>query len=240
MPLAPTDFYRTHLAEIHQRLLADATVSAFLSGARIRLDGIALLAEDHFSLPFGTFSTVELAHLLSIFNGSRVHVQAEKCGARDDAPPGLYFTIINNRVLENRHKNKLGIIQRADADTADLFVQGLHIDHYFLRENRTPAKLGTFAFALCAVTAHLAGMGLITLIAADGHGSSHRYVGFKVWPKFGFDAPLLAGETSGFPHLHGCRTVQDVIARDEAWWAAHGTQRRMAFDLSAHSVSWQS
>lgn len=238
MPFSPTDFYQTHLADIHQRLLANVIVRTYLSGAQIRLDGSALLPEDRFNLPFGTFSTVEFAHLFSVFNGSRVHVQAEKSTSRDDAPPGLYFSVINNHVLENQHKNKLGIVQRADTDTVDLFVQDMHIDHYFLKEERTPAKLGTFAFALCAITAHLAGMGRITLIAADGRGKSPRYVGVKVWPTLGFDAPLLADETSGFPHLDGSHTVQDVIARDEAWWAEHGTQRRMAFDLSAHSVSW--
>jgi len=34
-------------------------------------------------------------------------------------------------------------------------------------------------------------------------------------------------------------TVQDVIALDEPWWMAHGTQRRMVFDLTPHSTSWR-
>lgn len=238
MPLAPTDFYQTHLASLHERLQAHVIVRAYLSGAQIRLDGYALLPEDSFALPFGTFSTREFAHLLSVFNGSRVHVQAEKSTSRDDAPPGLYFTIINNRVLENQHKNKLGIIQRAEGGSIDLFFQDMHIDHYFLKARQTPANLGTLAFALCAITAHLAGLGRITLVAADGQGSHPGYVGAKVWPKLGFDAPLLAGEISGFSHLDGCHTVQDVIARDETWWEEHGTQRLMAFELAAHSVSW--
>lgn len=238
MPLAPTVFYQTHLASLHRRLLASVIVHNYLSGTQIRLDGDDLEPADSFTLPFGTFSTEEFAHLFSVFNGSRVHVQAEKSTSRDDAPPGLYFTIINNRVLENQHKNKLGIIQRAEVNTVDLFFQDMHIDHYFLKAHQTPARLGTLAFTLCAITAHLAGMGRITLVAADGKGRNPRYVGAKVWPKLGFDAPLLADEITEFAHLDGCLTVQDVITRDDAWWEKYGTQRLMAFDLAAHSVSW--
>ena len=238
MPLEPTDFYRTHLAELHQQLLASTIVRTYLTGTGIRLDGEDLAPADRFELPFGIFSTVEFAHLFSIFDGSRVHQQAEKSPSLDDAPPGLYFTIINPRLIESQHKNRLGVFRRADA-SIDLFIEDMHIDHYYLAEHRAPPTLGTLGFTLCAITAHLAGMGRITLVAADGQGSSARYVGAKVWPKFGFDAPLLPGETADATHLAGCATVQDVMAQDAAWWAEHGTQRRMAFDLSANSTSWR-
>ncbi|MBJ9993799.1 hypothetical protein IAE32_00570 [Pseudomonas sp. S33] len=238
MPLEPTTFYCTHLAELHRLLLASPIVRAYLTGTGIRLDGVDLAPADRFELPFGTFSTVEFAHLFSIFDGSRVHQQAEKSPSLDEAPPGLYFTIINPRLIESQHKNRLGVFQRADA-AIDLFIEDMHIDHYYLNEHQAPPTLGTLAFALCAITAHLAGMGRITLVAADGRGRSARYIGAKVWPKFGFDAPLLPGETANTAHLAGCTTVQDVLALDEAWWAAHGTQRRMAFDLTPHSTSWR-
>ena len=238
MPLAPSDFYQTHLAELHQQLLASTIVRAYLTGTGIRLDGVDLAPADRFELSFGIFSTVEFAHLFSIFDGSRVHQQAERSPSLDEAPPGLYFTSINPRLIESQHKNRLGVFRRADAGI-DLFIEDMHIDHYYLAEHRAPPSLGTLAFALCAITAHLAGMGRITLVAADGQGSSARYVGTKIWPKFGFDAPLLPGETDGAPHLADCTTVQDVMAKDATWWAEYGTQRRMAFDLSANSTSWR-
>lgn len=238
MPLSPSDFYLTHLATLHQQLLASSIVRTYLTGTGVRLDGIDLVPADCFELPFGTFSTVEFAHLFSIFDGSRVHQQAEKSISLDDAPPGLYFTIINHQLIESRHKNRLGVFQRG-GDAIDLYIEDMHIDHYYLSEHQTPSHLGTLAFSLCAITAHLAGMGCITLVAADGQGRNTRYVGAKVWPKFGFDAPLLPNETADVPHLARCTTVQDVIALDEAWWAEHGTQRRMAFDLSPHSTSWR-
>ncbi|WP_454691231.1 hypothetical protein [Achromobacter aloeverae] len=239
VPLEPTDFYKTDLAGLHRQLLASSIVRTHLTGAGIRLDGEELTLADRFDLPFGTFSTLEFAHLFSIFDGSRVHQQAEKSTTLDDAPPGLYFTIINTRLLESKHKNRLGVFQRADDASLELFIEDMHIDHYYLNEHRAPRTLGTLAFTLCAITAHLAGMGRITLVAADGRGSSSRYVGAKVWPKLGFDAPLLPGETAAVPHLADCVAVQDVMARDETWWAEHATQRRMAFDLTGNSSSWQ-
>lgn len=238
MPQAPSDFYRTHLAVLHQQLQNSPITRTYLTGTGIRLDGVDLMPADRFEMPFGTVSTVEFAHLFSIFDGSRVHQQAQKSTSLDDAPPGLYFTIINRQLIESGHKNRLGVFRR-EGEAIDLFIEDMHIDHYYLNERQTPPDLGTLAFALCAITAHLAGMGRITLVAADGQGSSSRYVGFKVWPKFGFDAPLLPSETEGTPHLAGCATVQDVIALDEPWWAAHGSQRRMVFDLSPHSTSWR-
>uniref|UniRef100_UPI0033401F9F hypothetical protein n=1 Tax=Castellaniella defragrans TaxID=75697 RepID=UPI0033401F9F len=238
VPFSSSGFYQTHIADLHRRLLVSPIVRTYLTGTGIRLDGVNLVPTDRFELPFGTFSTVEFAHLFSIFDGSRVHRQVERSPSADEAPPGLYFTIINSRLIESRHKNRLGVFQRADA-AIDLFIEDMHIDHYYLKERQTPPNLGTLAFTLCAIMAHLAGMGRITLVAADGQGSNARYVGAKVWPKLGFDASLLSGETAGVPHLAGCMTVQDVMARDPAWWAEYGTQRWMAFDLRAHSISWQ-
>jgi hypothetical protein len=238
VPLEPSDFYRTHLAVLHQQILAHAIANAYLTGTDIRYDGVGLAPTDRFSMPFGELSTLEFAHLFSVFNGSRVHQQAEKHPGFDDAPPGLYFTVINYKVIQNQHKNRSGLITE-EVGTTGLFIEGLHIDHFFLNERRTPASLGTFALALCAITAHLAGLSHISLIAAGGKGFSRRHIGFKVWPRLGFDADLLPGETAGMPGLQACRTVQDVLATDPAWWDTHGSQRRMTFDLTADSASWR-
>jgi hypothetical protein len=65
-------------------------------------------------------------------------------------------------------------------------------------------------------------------------------IGYRYWPKVGFDAELLDGETAGAPHLVTSRTVRDVVALDAAWWSANGSQRLMEFDLRAGSPGWQS
>ncbi|MDZ7855959.1 hypothetical protein [Sphaerotilus sp.] len=238
MPLAPTDYYRAHLATLHQRLLDHSVTQAYLTGTGIRFDGADLAPADRFALPFGELSTLEFAHLFSVFDGSRVHQQAEKRPSLDDAPPGLYFTVINNKIIQSQHKNRSGLFVE-EAGATDLFIQGLHVDHFFLNERRTPPSLGTFAFTLCAITAHLAGLGHISLVAAGGKGFSPRHIGYKVWPRLGFDAELLPGETDAAPNLQECQTVQDVLATDLAWWDENGSQRRMTFALAADSASWQ-
>lgn len=79
----------------------------------------------------------------------------------------------------------------------------------------------------------------ISVVAGGGVGYAPRMIGYKFWPKVGFDAELEPGETNAAPHLAMCRTVQDVIAVDEAWWEANGSQRWMEFDLGAGSPSWR-
>ena len=238
MPFAPTDFYRTDLESLHLQLLANPIVRTYLTGTGIRLDSAELNPDDYYELPIGTFSIVEFAHLLSVFDGSRVHQQLERSFSPDEAPPGLYFTIVNPRLIQHPGKNRLGLYAAPNGGT-DLFIDGLHVDQYFLNERHTPATLGTLAFALCAITAHQAGLSQVSLVAAGGRGFNQHHVGYKVWPKLGFNAPLWPGEVAQAPHLIHCQSVQDVLAVDATWWEDHGSQRLMTFDLRASSTSWQ-
>lgn len=238
MPLQTTPFYRSHLADLHQVLLAHEITRSYLTGTRVRFDGVELGPTNSFDFAFGTLSTLEFVHLFSVFDGSRVHGQAERRPGRDDAPPGMYFTVINAKVIQAGHKNRSGIFSE-ETGTAGLFIEGIHIDHFFLDKHRTPHGLGAIAFTLGAITAHLAGLDEISLIAAGGKGFQQRHVGFKVWPKLGFDAALLPDEQRSAPHLQGCHTVQDILDADPAWWEAEGSQRLMTFDLRPRSRSWR-
>jgi len=238
MPFELTDFYRTHLAELHRQLLSSPIARTYLTGTGLRLDGIEMNSNDLYKLPIGVFSIIELAHLLSAFDGSRIHEQAERAYGADEAPPGLYFTIINPRLIQHPGKNRLGLYTNPSGGT-DLFIDGLHIDHYVLNEHNTPSTLGTIAFALCAITAHLAGLARVSLLAAGGRGFSRRYIGYKVWPKLGFNAPLWPDEVRQVPHLAHCQSVQDVLVTAPQWWEDNGSQRMMVFDLTANSASWQ-
>lgn len=237
MPLAPSSFYLTNLATLHQQLLASPIVRAYFNGIAIRFDGTELLPQDKFDLQFGIFSTVEFAHLFSVFDGSRVHQQFAH-ETKQDAPPGMYFTVINNHVLQSPYKNRFGIYTDRRGES-DLFIDALHIDYYFLDEHKTPHTLGTIAFSLCAIMAHLARLSHVSLVAAGGLGFDERYIGYKVWPRLGFDAPIEPYEVADFPHLAHCGRVQEVLSIDTAWWEKRGSQRLMTFDLSPHSISWQ-
>lgn len=232
------EFYASHIDAVHQKILQHPIAQAHLSAEQIKFDGKILGQEiEAIEFPFGEVSGKDLAHLFCVFNGSRVHGQLERLVGRDKAPPGYYMTIINRRLIASGHKNKFGIVQRQDT-SADLFISDMHIDHLYLSKVDSPPLLGTLAFALCAITAMRVGLSRITLIAADGRYGG-GFVGVKVWPKFGFDAPLVGDETLGQPQLDGCKTVQDVMRVDPAWWDSYGTQRLMTFDLTPDSISWK-
>src|SRR5699024_4907467 len=65
-------------------------------------------------------------------------------------------------------------------------------------------------------------------------------IGYFVWPKFGFDAPLLPVDLNMAPdHIRDCTSVLGVVEADPAWWEAHGRGREMYFDLTADSASWK-
>ena len=163
-----TSYYQQHLEDLHHRLLGHAVVQSYLTGTGDRFDGAELPAAGRFELPFGVISTLEFAHLFKVFDGSRVHQQAEKKPSHDDAPPGMYFTVINNRLIQSQHKNRAGLVTE-EIGTTDLYIDSLHIDHFFLNERNTPRSLDAFAFALTAITAHRLGRGLahVSLVVQD-------------------------------------------------------------------------
>ncbi|WP_254787112.1 hypothetical protein [Variovorax sp. OV700] len=105
---------------MHQALLAHEITQTYLTGTRVRFDGVELRPTNSFDFAFGTLSTLEFVHLFSVFDGSRVHGQAERRPGRDDAPPGMYFTVINAKVIQAGHKNRLGIFSE-ETGTAGLF-----------------------------------------------------------------------------------------------------------------------
>lgn len=235
--LATSSFYENNLAAFHTQVTDHQIAQQFLSGEGIKLDGKVLEAADVIALPppLGQVTTLQLAHLFSIFNNSRVHEQAQNFYGLDSAPPGLYFTVVNTKLLQD--KNRSGIFEE-DSENAVLFIQGLHIDHFFLKKDKRGLNLGTVAIALCALASYQVGLKSISLVAAGGKGYHPNHKGFLMWPKVGFDANLLPGEVNGEPHLQHCQTVQDVLAADPAWWTINGSQRLMRFDLAPHSRSW--
>lgn len=122
-----------------------------------------------------------------------------------------------------------------------MHVDNLHLTRVML-EPDAPERLCTVAFGLMAVTAYKKGFKQITLFAAgNGHhavGDPDEMVGYLVWPKFGFDAALIAVDLQENPGLARCQSVQDVIAVDPIWWQEQGSGREMTFDLAPGSRSW--
>jgi len=63
-------------------------------------------------------------------------------------------------------------------------------------------------------------------------------IGYWVWPKLGFDAPVEPQELESASNLATCTSVLEVVAIDEQWWKDNGSQRLMTFDLAPGSASW--
>ena len=250
MALPTTEYFETELLAAYDVLCASQLATTHLSGT-FRWDGTEVEADDQVEFDGRTIEGRECAQLLMIFSDSRVHEQADRRYGPDDSPPGTYYTTVNPGIVHEGHKNRVGIYVEEDGpslyieDAADeeavadpVELGAVHVDHFFLRE-QAPVGLGPLAFALSAMVAHRMGYRHISLIAGGGVGHDPRMIGYKFWPKVGFDAELEPGETDAAPHLAMCRTVQDVRAMDEAWWEEYGSQRWMEFDLAAGSPSWR-
>ncbi len=222
-----SQFYTSHLAGLHSQLLSHPLTREHLQG-HFRLDGVNSTPGMVIELPFAELEAADFAQLFVVFDGSRVHQQREE---PHKAPEGVYFTTVNGRLLQ--YKSKIGVVF-LEGEGAGLHMPFLYFDQFFLSGHIAPL-LGTISFALSAIAAHCCGLAFIELIAAGGVGFHRKHIGYRYWPKVGFDAALIAGEAS---HMNGAQTVQDVLAIDPVWWDENGSQRLMRFDLAAQSTSW--
>jgi hypothetical protein len=109
-------------------------------------------------------------------------------------------------------------------------------------EETAPPGLGSCAFYRAAQTAKRLGLAEITLLAgggtgaklAPGEGWNLQMIGYNVWPKLGFNAPIdaaLAPLIAQTPALAQCTDVLEIIAIDPTWWKDHGDGCEMIFDL---------
>lgn len=107
---------------------------------------------------------------------------------------------------------------------------------------------GREMFAKSVEHARKMGVERLTLNAARGDKNGEQLVGYAVWPKFGFDAPLELGSRQiwamplkmKWQYMTGkLKTVQDLQATPEgvAFWKEHGDSANMSFDLSEGSLS---
>lgn len=259
MLIARTEYFERVLKPIYERLRSHPVALNHLTGS-FRMNGRVVSPGALVELDDVAMSSAELAQILLMFDGARVHTQPESRVGRDEAPPGLYFTSVEPTVQQDPHKTRVGVYeetgdpQATRADEWEFIEDGayseyldegygiqvggaLHIDHLYLR-HQAPDGLATVAFALCAITAHRLGYLRITLLAAGGVGYDERMIGYRYWPKLGFNAPLDE-QDEGSACFANCATVLDVIENDESAWEVHGTQRLMEFDLAPDSRSWR-
>ena len=238
----PNDpFERNNLGQAEKLLMAQDVALSYFQGELydrkgLRLEGITIDRPDGATLDL---DEAETGRLFMIPDGSSVW--ALEVREQGDAPAGL--DVMSNNPFMAEDENTSVIAYRDEAGTS-LRVDALYIRRLML-EADAPERLATVSFGLMAIAAYRLGFDHIMLFAA-GNGpidpdDLDGFVGFVVWPKFGFDAPLHPAELNAAPTeaLRACQTVQDVIATDPDWWGEHGRGRDMSFDLTANSRSWR-
>lgn len=167
-------------------------------------------------------------------------VWALKVGENADAPAGLDVQSTNPYLAEGEENSVIAF--RDEAGPA-MWIEALHIRRIMLAAD-APERLATVSFGLMAITAYRLGFQRISLFAAGNGplepGDPDAFIGYDVWPKFGFDAIVTPAELNRSPSmaLVHARTVQDVVAAAPEWWTVYGTGRTMDFDLTAGSRSW--
>jgi hypothetical protein len=234
------DFDDQNLGPIEQMLVAHEVVQNYFQGELYdvdnnRLNGIELERETGEVLDL---DATETGRLFMIPDGSTVW--ALKVGEEADAPAGLNVQSNTPFVAEDETNSVIAF--RDDAGPA-IRVDALYIGRLMLADD-APARLATVSFGLMAITAYRLGFKRISLFAA-GRGplapdDPDAFVGYDVWPKFGFDAPIDPVELNRFqmPELANVRTVQEFIAIAPQLWTHRGIGRTMDFDLTPRSRSW--
>lgn len=229
-------YYHFALRHWQTKLLNHSVAQSYLTGANVSFNGNPISPYDVFIAGNLELDSRDFVLLFSIFNGSDFHFQSINNVTAEQAPVGTYVVVDNSALILPGYQNRTGVYP--SKSSRSLHLDALHIDHFILTNTNRPQKMATVAFALCAITAFQAGFSEITLLAAGGPGFDPMWEGSKVWPKFGFDAPLEELEKR-LRQFKKCKTVQDLIEVDEAWWLHHGVGRLMSFRLSPGSRSWK-
>ncbi|MES2018395.1 MAG: hypothetical protein V4484_18055 [Pseudomonadota bacterium] len=161
-------------------------------------------------------------------------------GEHEDGTPAGFSVSSDSPFMQEGQPLEIVVYQAPNGNAMRL--NNLRVRRVMLN-HAAPDRFCTVAFGLMAVNAYRFNFREITLFAAGRAPLNGRdadeYTGFAIWPKFGFDAPLLPVDLQKAPALQNCRSVQDVMKADPAWWEAHGSAREMTFDLRPNSRSWR-
>jgi len=109
---------------------------------------------------------------------------------------------------------------------------------YFEKKSGARRGVGIESFLAQVNGATSLGVKRINTFAA-GRNKPHALIGYYVWARFGFDAPLDEADLRRLPRKYAqARTLNDLmLLGGHKWWKRHGTERNMSFDLRPDSSS---
>lgn len=225
-------FLQSNVMPLEQAIL-EHPIGELFSG-EIYLDDDVPLVE--MQLPgFPVLTPEQVARIFIVPDDSILAIK--RTPERDDGAPEGIEVISDNGYLQEDSPAR--VIAYDDAYGGVIRVNSLHLRSLML-EDDAPERFATIAIGLMACTAYKLGFKKISLFAA-GSGPLDQagdFIGYAIWPRMGFDAPLLPVDIQKGLHLLDCETVGQVVSRDQQWWDDNGTGRDMEFDLAAGSHSW--
>lgn len=232
-------YNRFWLSPLENRVMAHLASKEF-SGDTVTVDGKGF---DVSQIAGYELDKEDFSRLFFLPNGSNARMVRQNATSPDGAPPGIY--IVNQHpFIEHPHENSVGIYTLLRQRNG-IFLGGVFVDHIFFDDKAAPDRLATVGIVLLALTAYRMGLHEITLLAGGGAPGMGNWgipnmIGYLFWPKFGFDAPLEAGEMASYPNIAHCKTIQDVRKSDlNLWDRVCGNGRVMRFDLTTNSKSWK-
>lgn len=116
----------------------------------------------------------------------------------------------------------------ADVESGDANVTGT--------ESKRVSSLLLQVFPESLAAAEKAGLSYATTYAMGDN--ENEYKGYRLWPKFGFDAELTPAIRKSIPKSIGKpRTIQELISTTEGdrWWGENGTSLHMTLDFKDNS-----
>lgn len=171
------------------------------------------------------FTDEELVHAVGALDGAVVEVRQKK-GA-DELRIEIHHPFIAEQSRWMR-RDQYG----------DLII----FNHRFYKTPTAPAGIGLDSFQRQVKGARALGVVRLETFAVGSYQTllAKGEVGYLVWAKFGFDAPLLVTQRAilnQFSPLAGVKTINALFRRSggEEWWKRNGTDTKMDFDLQPQS-----
>jgi hypothetical protein len=133
---------------------------------------------------------------------------------------------------------RIGARRRAEVPT----VEPNQVPSRALPESGQRHGIGQKTFATQLEQARELGDDRIELVSARNDDPNVRQIGYKVWPKFGFDADLSRKRMALAPApLRSAKKLSDLLATedDQEWWDKHGQSAPTTFDMAPGSQSWK-
>jgi GNAT superfamily N-acetyltransferase len=173
---------------------------------------------------FGPFITdEEIGALAGALDGAAVQVSVRKTWLFLDVSDPLRFASYQTSI-------------RID-DSGALYA---YIHDVHTKPSQQKQGWGARAFRRQVEAAQRLGVQRFELFAA-GHPGDRSDIGYYVWARFGFNAPLRADEKSTLPdYWRDITDINQLIRRGgQKWWWANGDFREMVFELRPNSAMMQ-